>query len=240
MLLAPQSRLRSAGRALLDVVFPRSCVECRGVVEAGPLQHLCQAPASIALNLPKSRIAIPAAGRFPGRWWARAPAPTASTSSRSLTRAAPGCSCAARPRAFVHELKYHRGWHLRGDLRALVQAAQPLKSFVAGAILVPVPLHPRRRRWRGFNQARWVAEALAAGADVAGIDELLNRVRDTPTQTRLSRLRREENMKNAFALRPGAVLGSGRRYVLVDDVFTTGGHAQRMRQSPAPGGCGTG
>jgi ComF family protein len=99
---------------------------------------------------------------------------------------------------------------------------EPLKNFVRGAILVPVPLHPRRRRVRGFNQARWLAEALLAEGGAAGIEELLARVRDTPTQTRLNRAARELNMKNAFALQPGAVVKSTSRYILVDDVFTTG------------------
>jgi ComF family protein len=99
---------------------------------------------------------------------------------------------------------------------------EPLKNFVRGAVLVPVPLHPRRRRWRGFNQARWVAEALVAEGGAAAIEELLARVRDTPTQTRLNREARELNMKNAFALRPNAVVKSAPRYILIDDVFTTG------------------
>jgi ComF family protein len=125
-------------------------------------------------------------------------------------------------RAFVHELKYHAGWHLRGDLRVLAQRMAPLREFVHGAVLVPVPLHPRRLRWRGFNQARWVADALAAGGGAAGVDELLIRVRDTPQQTRLDRTAREKNMKNAFALRADAVPNQNIRYIIIDDVFTTG------------------
>jgi ComF family protein len=125
-------------------------------------------------------------------------------------------------RAFVHELKYHAGWHLRGDLRVLAQRMIPVGEFVRGAVLVPVPLHPRRLRWRGFNQARWVAETFAAMGHAAGVEELLIRVRDTPQQTRLNRAAREQNMKGAFAINPKATLNQGSRYIVVDDVFTTG------------------
>jgi predicted amidophosphoribosyltransferase len=149
-------------------------------------------------------------------------------------------------RLFVHELKYHQGLHLRGDVRALARRAPWLVEFVRGAVLVPVPLHPRRRWWRGFNQARVVAEALAAEAvengkikmeegelkiqnsklkmtgDGTRVVEFLARVRNTPTQTRLDRAQREKNVKGAFAVVAGATVSPEARYVLVDDVFTTG------------------
>jgi ComF family protein len=125
-------------------------------------------------------------------------------------------------RDFVHELKYHAGWHLRGDLRLLVQRMASLRQFVRGAVLVPVPLHPRRFRWRGFNQARWVADALLAEGSASKVEELLVRVLDTPTQTRLDRAAREQNMKGAFAVRSGAAINATGRYIIVDDVFTTG------------------
>jgi len=125
-------------------------------------------------------------------------------------------------RAFVHELKYHAGWHLRSDLRVLAERMAPLREFVRGAVLVPVPLHPRRLRWRGFNQARWVADALAEVGGAVGVEELLIRIKDTPQQTRLDRAAREKNMKGAFALNPKLKIAADTRYVIVDDVFTTG------------------
>lgn len=221
MLLAPQSPLRSVGRALLDVVFPRCCVECCEAVEAGPLQNLC-ATCRDKIEFAREPHCTTCGWPFSGAVSGARTCANCIDLEPEFGQGRTGMLLRGPARTFVHELKYHRGWHLRGDLRVLVQQAQPLKNFAEGAVLVPVPLHPRRRRWRGFNQARWVAEALAAQVEVAGIDELLLRIRDTPTQTRLSRRGREENMKNAFALRPGVVLSSGRRYVLVDDVFTTG------------------
>ena len=62
-------------------------------------------------------------------------------------------------------------------------------------------------------------QAAGAGARVAS---LVRRVADTPTQTAFDRRSRQDNLKNAFALAPGARLDPAQRYVLVDDVFTTG------------------
>jgi ComF family protein len=77
-------------------------------------------------------------------------------------------------------------------------------------------------RERGFNQAHTLAELLARQVNGAVVRPLLRRVVDTPTQTRLDRTQRQANLKNAFALAPGAPIEPGQRYVLVDDVFTTG------------------
>jgi ComF family protein len=113
-------------------------------------------------------------------------------------------------------LKYHHGLHLLADCAALFRGAPHLLEHVRGARLVPVPLHPRKRRERGYNQSA----LLAAGETT--VESLLVRRIDTATQTAFDRERRRANLQNAFALAPGAPLRSAARYVLVDDVFTTG------------------
>jgi predicted amidophosphoribosyltransferase len=61
-----------------------------------------------------------------------------------------------------------------------------------------------------------------AGGGGAHVEEPLRRIVDTPTQTALDRRTRQANLKNAFALRKPAAIKAGERYVLIDDVFTTG------------------
>ncbi|MEY3607853.1 MAG: hypothetical protein RLZZ447_641, partial [Verrucomicrobiota bacterium] len=126
-------------------------------------------------------------------------------------------------RSLVIGLKYHHGLHLLADCAALFRGASDLLAHVRGARLVPVPLHPRKRRERGYNQSALLAAELAreAGGETS-VAPLLERHLDTPTQTAFDRERRLANLQNAFALAPGAPLRSVSRYVLVDDVFTTG------------------
>jgi len=86
-----------------------------------------------------------------------------------------------------------------------------------------VPLHPRKLRERRYNQSLLLAECgerVAAGRAVVG--ELLRRVVDTESQTHYDRAARQKNLKNAFALASGASINPAQRYLLVDDVFTTG------------------
>jgi ComF family protein len=87
-------------------------------------------------------------------------------------------------------------------------------------IIVPVPLHPTRRRERGFNQARLLAELLSARISIR-CKEVLKRIRYTTTQTALDRAERIENLHNAFRLRKNADV-RGLHVLLIDDVLTTG------------------
>jgi ComF family protein len=126
-------------------------------------------------------------------------------------------------RALVIELKYHRGLHVLADMREVFRRSAAVMDCARGGLLVPVPLHPRKLRERGFNQSALLAEALAAAAGGgACLAHLLRRTVDTPTQTALDRPGRRANLKNAFALAARRRLDPRQHYILVDDVFTTG------------------
>jgi ComF family protein len=126
-------------------------------------------------------------------------------------------------RALLVELKYHGGRHVLEDMEEVFRRSPPVLEHVRGALLVPVPLHPRRRRERGFNQSALLAGALTrAACGAAVVVDVLVRCSDTQSQTGFDRRSRLDNLKNAFALAPGARLDARQRYVLFDDVFTTG------------------
>jgi ComF family protein len=86
--------------------------------------------------------------------------------------------------------------------------------------VVPVPLHPKRLVERGFNQAALLAKPLARMLDVPMVPGALVRERDTPMQAELDREARLRNVMGAFVADSDRV--SGRRWLLVDDVRTTG------------------
>jgi ComF family protein len=89
------------------------------------------------------------------------------------------------------------------------------------AALLPVPLHPRRRRWRGFDQAELLCAGVAEALGMPIWTDALERVRDTQPQTEMSGASRRENVRGAFEARKTWRL-EGCSVVLVDDVFTTG------------------
>jgi ComF family protein len=116
----------------------------------------------------------------------------------------------------VRTLKYGRRPSVARPLAALMRRAGG--ELLAGIdVAVPVPLHRRRLRERGFNQA----EALARGLGVP-LCHALRRARFTPAQVVLSGDARRVNLRGAFVLAAAAERIRGRAVVLVDDVLTTG------------------
>jgi len=97
-------------------------------------------------------------------------------------------------------------------------------------VIMPVPLHIGRLRWRGFNQAAMLAVAVARRMDRPLDLGTLVRVRETPPQTRQNRVERIKNLKRAFAVRRPARIAS-RRILLIDDVMTTGATADECART---------
>jgi ComF family protein len=119
----------------------------------------------------------------------------------------------------VHALKYEARLGLAARLGA--EIARALPTALKPDLILAVPLHPARRRERGYNQAELLADALAEAIGAPRLDRALERVRDTRPQARLDQRARRENVAGAFrARRPSAL--KGRTIVIVDDVLTTG------------------
>lgn len=87
-------------------------------------------------------------------------------------------------------------------------------------VLLPIPLHPKKRRKRGYNQAELLAKELSRRSGIPVDKNLLLRVKNTHAQKELNDRERRENLKNAFALQKGSV--PYRTVILVDDIYTTG------------------
>ena len=132
-----------------------------------------------------------------------------------LTRARSAVWLEASARAAVHQLKYE-GWSRAAE--AMADAMTALEPLTGQVCLIPVPLGGRRQRVRGYNQSERIASALAARTGHPVRTDLIQRVRETRTQTTLTPEARHANVSGAFCSRPA----EGMELVLIDDVFTTG------------------
>jgi ComF family protein len=122
-----------------------------------------------------------------------------------------------------------------GDLLAETRALLPEDAV---DLVVPVPLHRRRQRERGFNQSWLLARRLAASWGVQALPDVLVRARGTLPQTDLGAAERCHNVRGAFRVsRPEAV--RGRHVVLVDDIMTTGATAGECAALLGAGGATT-
>lgn len=131
----------------------------------------------------------------------------------------------------IYSIKY------KGNHRLAVRLGKMLGERIAEEtdIIVPVPLHPRKKRLRGYNQSELIAKGIAETLRVGNIkpeieNKLLERRNFTRTQTQKDRADRWENVKNAFRVNPQKALaynctkppGKPVHILLVDDVLTTG------------------
>ncbi len=125
-------------------------------------------------------------------------------------------------RKLMHDFKYQHHLYLRHPVADwLVETLDdPRLKGRRFDRVIPVPLHPARKRERGFNQAELLAELFAARAGLPMKSDL-ERIRYTTTQTAFDRAERMENLRDAFRLRKKADV-RGLRVLLIDDVLTTG------------------
>jgi len=237
--VAPVAPLEARGwrpwiTAALDLVFPPLCPVCDRLLGAGrrdPLCGVCWAGLE--------RIAPP---------WCRCCGVPLGIDGLC------GACRSRRPR-----FAYARAALRYGDLaREAIHAfkfggrrtlADPLGDLLAGLglsalpgaapdVLVPVPLHPRRARERGYNQALLLARRLERAWGVPVAADALRRAVATQPQADLDAAARRRNVRNAFAVRyPGLV--AGRHVVLVDDVLTTGATAGECAMSLSRAGAAT-
>ena len=149
----------------------------------------------------------------------------------------PVCACTDLPNELIalRSVGPHAGWlqdtvhaiKYQGERARIASLIDPMAAcladllrYEAEALIVPVPLHPRRERQRGFNQSALLARAAAQRLGVVAMPEALVRRRQTRQQAQLTAEERRANV--ALAFQADASLVTARPVILIDDVFTTG------------------
>jgi ComF family protein len=208
--------------ALLDAIFPPHCIGCEEWSRdafcplcipklrpiKAPLCHHCGEPFD-PFSLPAAQCAR-----------CRAKTPQFEVARATFHFDGP-------PREAVHRLKYREKTALAARMAPFLATTfrqDPTLSGFTPHWIVPIPLHSRRLKKRGFNQSALLARELGRILDVPTA-HLLQRTRDTTPQVELKRADRAKNMRDAFAVDMDAFAktgAKGRRILLIDDVLTTG------------------
>lgn len=122
----------------------------------------------------------------------------------------------------ITRFKYQGATYLGRPLGMLLAAYKDADFSLANIdVLLPVPLHPRRLRERGFNQSLLLARVISRVHKIPVECTVLERIRYTQPQTQLSGSEREKNMRGAFRVHKNYFL-AGKNILLIDDVFTSG------------------
>jgi ComF family protein len=122
----------------------------------------------------------------------------------------------------IHSLKYKDKTALGVKLGNILGERLKLSEFYTGIdLIIPVPLHPKKERTRGYNQSKYIADGIAEVLNVTVSDAYLSRKIATSSQTKKSRYNRYENMQEVFQISHAEEL-TALHILLVDDVITTG------------------
>ena len=128
----------------------------------------------------------------------------------------------SRFRSLIHKLKYRGQKEIGYELGKIY--GQELKSsslFNQAELVIPIPLHARKERIRGYNQSDWIAKGIAESMEIEMDSKIMFRAVDTETQTRKSKYERWKNVENIFQIHDPEKL-ENKYILLVDDVVTTG------------------
>jgi competence protein ComFC len=212
---------RSCVRAALAFVYPEVCQICRderATASQGFVGIRCRKEVRFVVPPFCARCGLPFDGDISG--------PFECSNCREMelhfSFARSAVAASGPVLEAIHRYKYQRALWFEPFLSELLvtQAAAEL-SLQDWNWIVPVPLHPAKRREREFNQSERLAVRLSRATGIPVNTQLLRRVLPTPTQTLLTRQERAVNVRNAFVAANGQRL-NGERIVLFDDVLTTG------------------
>jgi ComF family protein len=195
---------------LIGLLYPHLCPACEE--NALPRESLICLQCHCELPYTDQHLEVDNA--FTERFWGRVPLETGAAMLHFVK--------SGRVQALIHQLKY--GGNQEVGIRLGMMFGEKLRTaplFESVDLIIPIPLHPRRQRQRGYNQSACIAAGLSQGMSVTYGEQYLRRVAYTSTQTKKSRMGRFDNVSTAFQVRKAEQL-EGKHVLLVDDVLTTG------------------
>lgn len=196
-------------RSLFSLFYPKLCLACGEGLPVGE-DYICL---PCQYKLPKTDYHLTADNDFTARFWGRVPL----HSGAALYHFHKG----GRAQRLIHQLKY-KGQRTVGVRLGEWYGLQLREADLFKTVerIVPVPLHPKRQHFRGYNQSAAFAQGLSTTMGVPW-SKSLRRPTYTQTQTRKSRLERFDNVATAFELVNASHM-TQQHVLLVDDVITTG------------------
>jgi ComF family protein len=133
--------------------------------------------------------------------------------------------------SLLHHLKYKGNKEIGKELGKMYGSELKTSDlFNTADLILPVPLHPSKKRKRGYNQSEMICEGLSKGMDVECRSDLLVREVATDSQTRKSRFMRWKNVESIFSIKDEKVI-AGKHILLVDDIITTGSTIESSAQN---------
>ena len=203
------NRVVSLLEDLLGLVYPNVCLAC-GKSLPPRVRYMC--PACL-YDLPRTYFHKDADNPLAMTFWGRVRLEHAAAWFYYFR--------GSRYPHLIHTMKYAGRKEIGYELGRMYALELEGSGLAEADLLIPVPLHPRRQRKRGFNQSEWIGRGIAETMKIPLDAGNLYRAVNTKTQTRKTRLERWQNVEHVFRIRNPHEL-AGKHLLLVDDVVTTG------------------
>ena len=194
----------------LGLFYPELCLACSKNLPPGN-ETVC---VQCQYYLPKTEFHKDEDNPFVERFWGRIEIEGGAALYHFLK--------SSRTQKLIHNLKYKNRRQVGVNLGRLYgKTLRTANKFKEVDLILPVPLHPRKEKKRGYNQSDLFAKGLAESMEVPWRRDVLIKDQDTTTQTKKTRSERFDNVKSAFKITQPKLL-KGKHILLVDDVITTG------------------
>lgn len=194
----------------ISLLFPRLCYACGNHL----LRNECLICTECYVMMPRTNYHLEKNNRAEQLFWGRCTIEKVAAFSFYNRD--------SRIRKLVHNLKYKGIKEIGFELGKIYGLSLARSDFMDGIdMIIPVPLHPSKKRIRGFNQSDLISDGLSAATGIPVHKTLLKRSLKTETQTRRSRYDRWVNVEGIFTVASAEEL-KGMHILLVDDVITTG------------------
>ncbi|MDR0864367.1 MAG: ComF family protein [Candidatus Symbiothrix sp.] len=202
--------MRNIFRDFLNLFFPDLCVVCKERLSEGE-QHICS---NCLLLLPKTNFHLQPDNRLEGLFAGRVPFRHIAAFAYFVK--------GGSVQSIIHELKYNHNPRIGNFMGELCGEALKDSPFISTVdVLVPVPLHPKREKGRGYNQSLEVCKGISLATGIPIDSETLIRKINNPSQTKNSRFDRWKNVENIFSITNEKAF-ENKHILLIDDVITTG------------------
>ena len=193
-----------------SLIYPRICPSCENSLLKNDL-FLCT---NCSFELPKTKFHNDKDNFVNQLFWGRVQLENATAYYYFIKK--------SKFQKLIHKLKYKGNRQIGFELGRLLGLELVESGWYKGIdFIVPVPLHPKREKKRGYNQSYWIAKGVADAMYIAVNNKNLYRSVETETQTRKSRTERWENVESIFKLKNDSLF-EDKHILLIDDVVTTG------------------
>lgn len=208
-----ENTLKTWFLSIINLLFPRQCAVCGAPLQEGE-EGIC---VGCNMDMPRTNYHLSKDNPVERLFWGKITLERAT--SYFFYRKGGDF------RRVLHQLKYGGRKDLGGIMGRFMAEDLVGDGFFRGIdIIVPVPLHPRKRKMRGYNQSECIARGVSGVTGIPLDASSVIRRKNTETQTRKSAYERWENVNGVFRLRYPERF-EGKHVLIVDDVLTTGSTA---------------